>query len=71
MVKYLTDIFTSADNKTFSMSKTLVFISGLAMVGEFIYKGSVEYQNFAVGIAAIVASLAIKSYTDQKNADPQ
>lgn len=53
------------------MSKTLVFISGLAMVGEFIYKGSVEYQNFAVGIAAIVASLAIKSYTDQKNADPQ
>ena len=65
-MKYLIDIFTSADNASFSMSKLIVFVGGLSMCGEFVYKGSVDFQGFAIGIASIVGALAVKTYTDKK-----
>jgi hypothetical protein len=65
-MKYITDLFTCADNKTWSMSKLLVFVGAVTMCGEFAYKGSVDFQGFAIGIAAIVAALAAKTYVDPK-----
>ena len=65
MKYYLKNIFTSADNTTFSASKLIGVTGGLTMIGEFIRVQSVDWQGFGIGISTIIAALAAKAYTDK------
>jgi hypothetical protein len=63
---FFKNIFTARDNSTFSLSKLIAIGSAGAMIGEFIYKGSVDFQGFGIGITAIVGSLAAKYFVEDK-----
>lgn len=66
--KYLSNILTAKDNATFSLTK-LIGLSGFgSMVYEFIARASVDFIGFAGGVAAIIAALAAKHATEDKNA---
>jgi len=64
-MKYLLHIFTARDNTTFSLTKLLAMLAGLAMVCNFIRAVSVDFQGFGIGIAAMIAALAAKYATEK------
>lgn len=64
-MKMIKDIFTSKDNQTFSMSKTLAFTSGCALIFNFVKLGITDMQGFGIAVGAIIAALAAKSATDK------
>lgn len=66
MKKLLLDIFTSKDNSTFSMSKTLAFLGGMALIYNFIKLSVTDMQGFGVAIGAMIGALAAKSFTDKE-----
>jgi hypothetical protein len=66
MKNFLINIFTSADNSTFSMSKLIGFFGGFSMIAQFIRVSSVDFQGFAIGLAALIGAFALKSATDAK-----
>jgi hypothetical protein len=65
MIKFLKNILTARDNDTFSLSKIIAIGGGFAMIGEFLYKGSVDFQGFGIGITTIIGSLAAKYYVEK------
>jgi hypothetical protein len=66
MKELLMNIFTSADNSTYSMSKIIGFLGSMAIIGQFIRVGSVDFQGFAIGLAALITAFAVKAATDPK-----
>ncbi len=66
MKNFLSHIFTSADNETFSMSKVLAFAAGMAMVYNFIKQDVTDIQGFGTAIALVIGALAAKTFTDVK-----
>lgn len=66
MKEFLLNIFTSADNSTFSMSKLIGFTGTCAMIFEFIKVASVDFQGFGIALASLIGAFAVKSYTDTK-----
>lgn len=67
MLRFLKHIFTARDNSTFSLSKLIAIGGATAMIVEFIYKGSVDFQGFGIGITTIITSLAAKYYVEDKD----
>ena len=64
MKDYLKNLFTSADNETFSLSKLIAFAAGIVMIGNYARFGG-DVQAFGIAIGAIITSLAIKTATDK------
>jgi hypothetical protein len=68
MIKVIHDCFTERDNATWCW----VRISSLPTLGTMLYKfvitGSPDYQNFAIGVAAIMAAVAFKNQSEKGNA---
>ena len=65
-MKIIKDLFTSRDNQTFSLSKTLAFTAGCALIFNFIKLDSADMQGFGIAIGAMIAALAAKSATDKE-----
>lgn len=65
MRKIIKHWFTSADNETFSMSKALSSVAGVAIIYNFVATNSVDFQGFGIARSAIITGLAIKSATDK------
>ena len=65
-MKYIVDVLTSRDNVTFSMSKLIALMGTGAMVGEFIYIKSADFQGLGIALTALIGSLAAKSFVDAK-----
>lgn len=66
MKNFLKNIFTSADNATYSASKLIGIAGGLALIGEFLRVQSVDWQGFGIGLATIIAALAAKNLADKQ-----
>ena len=67
-MKYAKHLLTQSDNETYSLSKLLAFGAGCAMVYEFVAQSSTAFQDFGVGVGAMVAALAAKQFVEQKDA---
>ena len=65
MMTFFKNIFTAQDNATFSLSKLISFGGSAAMIGEFLYKGSVDFQGFGIGICTIIGALAAKYHVEK------
>jgi hypothetical protein len=63
---FLKNIFTARDNSTFSLSKLIAIGGACAMIGEFLYKGSVDFQGLGIGLTGLIGSLAAKYYVEDK-----
>lgn len=64
MSNYLKNIFTSADNETFSMSKLIAFLAGLVLIFNYARFGG-DISAFGIAIGTIITALAIKTATDK------
>lgn len=65
MLKFIKDIFTEKDGVSFCLVSTLMMLGGLAMVGEFLYRGSVDYQGLGFGLASLMLGKAAKTLTEK------
>lgn len=65
-MKFVKDIFTSADNSTYSMSKIIGAAGATAMVVQFIRAGSVDFQGLGIALSTLITALAAKAFTDKK-----
>ena len=65
--KYLSNIFTDADNSTFSSSKLVGVSASIVASYSFIKVGSVDFAGFCAGQAALIAALAAKKYVETRN----
>lgn len=68
IIKIMKDILTEKDGVSFCPVSFLALAGAAAMIGEFIYKGSVDFQGLGIGLAAIGAAKAAKSATEK---DPE
>lgn len=66
--KVLKDWFTENDGVSFCPASTLLILGGLAMIGEFLYKGSTDFQGFAIGMTCLAGGKALNKYVEGKNA---
>jgi hypothetical protein len=64
-MKLVTDLFTERDG----VSWCYVRIASLPILGTMLYKfivaGTADYQGFALGVAAIFASIAFKNQSEK------
>lgn len=58
--------FTARDNISYSLTKLIGVAGGVAMVFNFIVKGSDDFQGFGTGIGLIMAALAAKYFVEEK-----
>jgi hypothetical protein len=65
VINFLKNIFTARDNETFSLSKVIAIGGAVAMIGEFLYKGSVDFQGLGIGLTGLIGSLAAKYYVEK------
>ncbi len=65
MLKFIKDIFTEKDGVSFCLTSTLMILGGLAMIGEFLYRGSVDFTGLGLGLAALAAGKAAKTLTEK------
>ena len=65
MVEFLKHILTCSDNTTWSMSKLVALGTALTMNYNFVAGAGHDYQGYALGVAAIIASLAAKTYVEK------
>ena len=66
MKNFLHNIFTSADNETFSMSKVIAFSASCVMCFNFVRNDVTDMQGFGIAISALIAALAAKTWSDVK-----
>jgi len=65
-MKLITDLFTERDG----VSWCYVRIASVPVIGTMLYKfivatGAPDYQGFAVGVAAVFASIAFKNQSER------
>lgn len=68
MKNFLKNIFTARDNASFSLTKLLGVGSGMSMIYNFLDTSSAAFQDFGIGIGAIMAALAAKYHVEDKEA---
>lgn len=65
MLKYIKDIFTEKDGVSFCLVSALMLAGGVAMIGEFLYKGSVDFQGLGFGLSAVALGKVAKTLTEK------
>lgn len=65
MFKFLKDLVTEKDGVSFCIVSIVMGAGGVAMIGEFLYKGSVDFQGLGLGLAALGAAKAAKTLTEK------
>lgn len=66
MLTVLKNWLTETDNATFCIVRALGTCAGVIMLYKFVDSATADYQSFAVGIAAIMAAIALKNSTESK-----
>ena len=75
--KFLNDMFTEVDNRTFDLSKVLALmavVNGLALtVYEVVWKGTTfNFQDYGVGVGLLFGGLAaVLTFKKESNDKPQ
>lgn len=64
MIQVIKQWMTAKDNVTWSLTKLIGMGGSAAMIGEFLYKGSVDYQGFGIGLTTIMGALAAKYFAE-------
>lgn len=62
--KSIKDALTETDG-SWCLGRTLALIAGSIMLYKFAQSTHADYQGFAIGISAIIASLAAKNYSER------
>ena len=65
MLAFLKNVLTSRDNLTYSMTKIMAASGTAALIYNFVTLHSSDFQGFAVGMSAMVTSLAAKYYVEK------
>lgn len=68
MLTFLKNIFTARDNESFSLTKLIGIGGGTSMIYNFLSTSSDAFQDFGIGIGAIMAALAAKYHVEDKEA---
>ena len=58
--------FTARNGIDYSLTKILGTIAFLAMIVNFVWLRSVDFQGFGLGIAGMMTALAAKYYVEDK-----
>lgn len=66
MNNFFKNVLTARDNISFSLTKLVGISAAVAMVVNFIRLGSVDFDGFGVGMAALMAALAAKYFVEDK-----
>ena len=64
-MKVITDCFTERDGTSWCLLRIAAMPILASMTYKFIISGSPDYQAFAIGIAAIFASIGFKNITER------
>ena len=64
--KFMRDLFTEDDGISWCIGRTIGFAAACVLIYKFIVAIPVDHQGFAIGIAAIIASVAAKNYSERK-----
>jgi hypothetical protein len=62
---FLKNIFTGADNQTFSMAKIVAIGGAATMIYNFWHTASSDFQGFGIGICTIIAAMAAKTMSEK------
>ncbi len=65
MSEFFNHIFTARDGLSYSLTKLVGIAGAVAMVYNFVSKGSTDFNGFGIGIAALMAALAVKYAVEQ------
>ena len=69
MIKFITDLFTERDDTTWCVGRILGSAAIIEMMVKFANVNHVDYIGFATGIAALIAAIAVKNYSEKENAN--
>ena len=65
-MKFITDLFTERDGTSFCIGRVLGAAAIVEMMVKFADVAHVDYQGFAIGVAALIAALAAKNYSEKE-----
>lgn len=63
IVKHL---LTARDGVSFSLTKAVVIMAVVAMIYNFVWHDSVDFNGFGLGVAAVMAILTAKYFVEDK-----
>ena len=66
MMKTFREWFSEADNQTMCLVRALVAAGAVDMIYKFYTVASPSFQDFGIGLAAILAAVAAKQFTETK-----
>jgi len=64
-MKFLQDLFTERDGVSFCIGRVLGGAAIIEMMVKFADINHVDYQSFAIGVAALIGALAAKNYSEK------
>ena len=66
MKKLIIDWFTENDGTSWCIGRAIGFTAAAEMLYKFIVTSAVDYISFSGGIAAIIAAIAAKNFSERK-----
>lgn len=65
VIKLFKDLFTERDGVSYCLGRFIAFAAAVEMIYKFTDSSHIDYQGFAVGICAIIASIAAKNMSEK------
>lgn len=65
MRKLITDWFTERDGTSWCIGRAMAAAAFASMIFKFIQASSADFQGFAIGVAAVIAAVAGKNYSER------
>jgi len=65
--KFFKDLFTERDGVSWCLGRVMAAAAFGEMSYKFLTGSNLDWQSFAIGVSALIASVAAKNYSEKKN----